>query len=270
MNDWKQQDMTHMPPLAIAFMPRPVQQREGEEESTEKPTLKMCQWVEGTSNDTIQRVSLPAEIRSKWLSDPVHNPEWHAAIAAWDNALRDVAAPIAAPIAPVAGDAGEPAPIAPMAPIAADPATSPELDTTWEGEPKLAAEFSEKYTVKMSVAADSGNGSIAITECGKIFAVAADDKVFNQSKMNIFAGHGAGDWVKPPRSADIAGDSMSFPFSLDNDNAVMVLESKMEGRQTMKDTERCSLRQLLHDMEPQRGKLSSQFYTLCHFCWWYH
>ena len=64
--------------------------------------------------------------------------------------------------------------------------------------------------------------------------------------------------MRPPRSTEQKGDSMAFPFTLNTDTAAVVLESKVEGRQTMKDTERCSLRQLLLDMEPHKGEVVSR------------
>lgn len=253
LNDWKQCDTTHMPQLAMPYVPQPPS---GPTSAIAKPTLKVCEWVEASDANSTLRVSLPVAIRSKWVSDPVHNPEWHDAIAAWDNALRDVSTSAPDPIADAANTSTGPAPLPPPLPVAS-------LPEGWADEPTTASALAEKYTTKVSAATDGGaNGTIAITECGKVFAVAGDGE-FTYSKMKILGGHGAGDWVKPPRSTDIASDSMSFPFTIADDTVGMVLESKTEGRQTMKDTERCSLRQLLVDMELWRRKRCLQSSSPC-------
>ena len=227
------QDTKYMPTQEIAFnaTPPPLQL------DTSKPTLKICEWATDSTAHALPKVSLPIAFRSKWLSDPVRNPQWRDAIKQWDDTLQENAAESA-------GCQPQAAPL----PDGTHPA--PETIVSWDSEPKTTQELASKYEENFSVAIENGKGSFLLTKCGKIF-IRSGEAEYSHNKMTIIAGCGQGDWVKPPKSTAEQDAPMAYPFVIANDSVSLVLETKVEGRTTNKDTERCALRTLLQDMEAE-------------------
>ena len=218
-----------------------------------KPILKVCEWAAALTADGMPKVALPVAFRSKWMSDPVRNPEWRAAIALWDHALQECAATVSDPptgsTLPLqgAGAGQQPAGSAPPT-RNAPPVPLPPGD--WESEPTTTADLQNKYQEQFTVASECGKASLLITDCGKIF-VRAGENAYQHSKMKVIAAHSHGAWVKPPMSIAEKDGPMAFPFIIAGDTESVVLESRVEGRLTMKDTERCPLRTMLIAMEAE-------------------
>ena len=179
------------------------------------------------------------------MSDPVRNPQWRESIAAWDNALRDraVTADSAAESGPGSAASTSEAPLALQDGDAAE-------TVDWSSEPTTAADLNTKYQTQFQAATDCGKGSLLLTGCGKLF-ICSGEAPFQHDKMKTIAGIGQGDWIKPPKSVEQQNDSNAFPFIVNRDLVNVVLETKVEGRTTMRDTERCTLRTLLTDMETE-------------------
>ena len=237
------QDTKYMPSQDIAFIATPPPL----ELDTTRPTLKVCEWATDSTAQAVPKVTLPIAFRSKWLSDPVRNPQWRDAIKLWDETLQENA--ITAESAP---HQPKPAPLpdGPPAPLPDGPDPALETIVDWDSEPKTTAELASKYEENFSVATENGKGSFLLTKCGKIF-IRSGEAEYSHNKMTIIAGCGQGDWVKPPKSTVERDVPMAFPFVIADDTASLVLETKVEGRATNRDTERCALRTLLQDMEAE-------------------
>ena len=181
------------------------------------------------------KVTLPMHIRGKWMSDPVRNPEWRSSIHKWNNVW------------------GEHAVASPMEtnPLISAPTSSTSAAGFWGDEPGTAAELHSKYNIQEQVATDDGHGTLALTECNKLFICASETGPLHVSMLNMIIGHAGGDWLRPPKSEEQKNDAMAFPFVLEHDTQSVILETMPPGKRTPKDTEKCSWRTLLIDMETE-------------------
>ena len=144
-----------MPQQIIAFDPNPPSL----DAQISRPVLKLCTWVEDTTANGMPKVKLPLAIRSKWISDPVRNPQWHESIASWDHALQDKIAQNGqgeTSIVPIADDSSAGA-IGDGCRRGGGGAAVDSED--WTGEPTSVDDLNRKYSTMYTAAIDCGKGT---------------------------------------------------------------------------------------------------------------
>jgi len=181
--------------------------------SPSAPTTKVLKVVDKV-------LTIPQDIRSKYLQDPMRGPEWKRFMSAFDTRYS-MPLPTATPAA-----AAEAAPTL-VVEAASTPASAQELwDTIFPDEPRDLQSFESKYKRDMHLASFDYNGVpayfviVAEGVVNKLFIIGKEtDATVDTNQWCL--GHGPGSWLQDDKAEKFIGDSpdKSFPINWGSDQA---------------------------------------------------
>ena len=160
-------------------------------EEISPPELLVCKQVDNT-------LTIPQDIRQRWLQDPVRSGEWKKLIQKFQqlhgSPSESTAGAAAAPATPAVGTSG-----AVTSPPAADGQAADGEDlwkNVFEGEPRKLEDLVTKYGEPVATFAAPGSSGfqIKVTEGPKFWLYAPVAGTFDCLEFPILA-HGAGNWL---------------------------------------------------------------------------
>lgn len=147
-----------------------------------EPTMQLCK-ILGEGGEKV--LSVPTDVRQKWLADPSHAPEWRCLLRRFD--AKHGVAPV-----PHEGQ------LAIQAPAAENGAPSPDAGwgTIFADDPKTIAALEQKFPkIAASFTLSEGDGLVCYVVEGPQIFVAAPTNAGSLLGSQVILGHGGGIWL---------------------------------------------------------------------------
>lgn len=232
LKDWKSKLEVYIvgEPLKYSEELTEAKKKEIGDESPVPPTLHLCTWV---TEDGKECLSLPDEIRNKWMEHAVFAEQWRAAIKAFTKATKTLLSST--------GGVNE-----------APPATEVGAATD-EGDWAIASEenIRAQHDIEKEIATEFTNIVYLVSRSKKLFAVSRGGQGTIASDKHVFH-HGVGDWTKPPNAEKLLTketEDKCQTFCISSDGQQCVLEIVPEGGRTSEDTDSTTWGDFLRDLE---------------------
>ena len=232
LKDWKLKEEKYIVGEVVRYsheIPEMVKKEIGGESAP--PKLHLCKWVAEAGRDNL---SLPDEIRKRWVDHPVYGEQWRNALKAFTKATKSL----------LAGTG--------QVPLPADTADD-EACAADEGDWAMMSEgdIRAQHDIEKEFATEFPNIVFLVARSKKLFAVARGGAGTIAPDKNVFH-HGVGDWTKPPNAEKLLtkdSEDKCQTFNISSDSEHCVLEIVPDGGRTAEDTDATAWGDFLRDLE---------------------
>jgi hypothetical protein len=210
--------------------------------SSAQPEFKVLRY-----DTTSGLLSIPIDVRRRYLEDPLRSPEWRDVLGKFDRIYNVPATRLQR-----APSAAEPQPINEGGPFKDEPLAIAALETKY---PKTVVSFDlGNMPCFVTIVDDAGNF--------KCFIVCKDQECHVDRRAYLFS-HGVGSWLQDEKASKFmkeAGEAMTkrlIPCTFLSDKAMVVEETNFDGSRS-EDTAPMPLRQFLQGLE-EKGNVDFSF-----------
>ena len=162
------------------------------------PTMQLCKII---GEDSSQVLTVPTDVRQKWLADPVHAPEWRGLLRKFD--AKHGASPVP--------QLSSPGSVSASVPAGEGQDATPDADASWSNifkdDPKSVVDLQKKFNqMAGTFAIACGDGIVCHVVEGPQFFLAAPTNAGSVLADQAVLGHGGGVWLLDAKASKAIQD----------------------------------------------------------------